>query len=178
MRLFAALPLPDAIARPLLGVQHGVPGARWRPREALHITLAFYGETPPVLADDLAAQLAKINAPALQLELGEAGSFGRKAPRSLWIGIRPNAALDQLAAACRAAASRAGLVCESRTYKPHITLAYCRGTTAADAARFLTRMASFSLPAFTLDRFGLYQSQLGQDRARYHLMHDYKLNSV
>ncbi len=178
MRLFAALPLPDAIARPLQGVQHGVPGARWRPRENLHITLAFYGDTPPVLADELDMHLATIRVPALHVQLGEAGTFGRKKPRALWIGVRPDPALDALAAACRAAAAKAGLVCDHKKYRPHITLAYCKGTSSADAARFCARMASFSLPAFTLDHFGLYQSQLGQSTARYHLMHDYKLNSV
>jgi len=178
MRLFAALPIPDAVARPLLGVQHGVPGAKWRPRENLHITLAFYGDTPPVLADELELELERISMAPLQLRLGEAGFFGHRKPRSLWMGLRTNPALDALAGACRKAAGRIGQMPAHKRYVPHITLAYCKGTTAADAARFCQREAAFTLPAFAVERFVLYQSLLGKDIARYHAIGDYKLNGV
>ena len=44
IRLFAALDLPDHIAEPLLWLMRGVGGAKWRPRENLHLTLRFFGE--------------------------------------------------------------------------------------------------------------------------------------
>ena len=37
MRLFAAIAVPDDIAQGLVRRQQGLPGARWRPPEALHI---------------------------------------------------------------------------------------------------------------------------------------------
>ena len=42
LRLFTALALPVDIAEALSRRQSGLPGARWRPVDHLHITLAFY----------------------------------------------------------------------------------------------------------------------------------------
>ena len=44
IRLFAALAVPEDIGEGLARRQQGLPGARWRPLEALHITLRFMGE--------------------------------------------------------------------------------------------------------------------------------------
>ncbi len=168
MRLFAALPIPDEIAQPLLGIQHGVPGARWRPRENFHITLCFFGEiVDPVMARELDEELARITAPPLCLTLGAAGIFGGREPRALWIGFKPNPALESLATACKHAAQRLGIKIERKTYIPHITLAYCRGTLNVDAARFMEQMNGFAAPDFEADSFALYRSHLGTDPASY-----------
>jgi hypothetical protein len=54
LRLFTALTLPPDVGETLQRRQSGLPGARWRPLEALHVTLAFYGEMHERRADDLA----------------------------------------------------------------------------------------------------------------------------
>jgi 2'-5' RNA ligase len=168
MRLFSALPIPDNAAQSLLGLQHGVPGAHWRPRENLHITLCFYGEVKdPMAIKALDEELASINVRALHIEMGEGGMFGGKTPRALWMGIANNPALMALAEACKGAAQRAGIAVERRSYTPHITLAYCRGTTDAQAAHYLERISGFRAPAFEADHFTLYRSKLGTDPARY-----------
>ncbi len=178
MRLFAALPVPDEIAEPLLGLQHGVPGARWRPRENFHITLCFFGDvSDPAIAKELDEELSRINAPALHLELGEIGVFGGREPRALWIGFAQNPALEELADACKQAAQRLGIKIGRKSYLPHITLAYCRGTLDVDAARFMERTAGFIAPEFEVDSFALYRSHLGTDPARYVPQAHYILNS-
>ena len=60
LRLFTALTLPDDVAETLQRRQSGLPGARWRPLEALHVTLAFYGEMDERRADDLASELSRV----------------------------------------------------------------------------------------------------------------------
>ena len=60
LRLFTAVPIPWDVAQTLKRRQTGLPGARWRPEEALHVTLAFYGEMSERQADDLAGELARI----------------------------------------------------------------------------------------------------------------------
>src|SRR3954468_20100420 len=42
IRLFAALAVPPEIGAALQARQHGIDGARWRPLEALHVTLRFF----------------------------------------------------------------------------------------------------------------------------------------
>jgi len=168
MRLFAALPIPQNIAQTLRGVQHGVPGARWRPVENFHITLCFYGEiTDPLIIAELEDELSRLEAPALCLRLGQGGVFGGRAPRALWMGIADNPALEALAEDTRHAAQRLGVKVERKRYIPHITLAYCQGTTDADAARYLERLSGLCAPDFEVDHFALYRSHLGTDPARY-----------
>ena len=45
IRLFTALSIPDDVADTLERRQSGLPGAKWRARDQLHLTLAFYGAT-------------------------------------------------------------------------------------------------------------------------------------
>ena len=61
IRLFAAIALPEDIGDGLLRRQHGLPGAKWRPRSAFHITLRFVGEVAENVAEDLDAELAAIS---------------------------------------------------------------------------------------------------------------------
>lgn len=44
-RLFVALPLPEAIADPLLDLMDGPERLRWTAAEQLHLTLRFIGST-------------------------------------------------------------------------------------------------------------------------------------
>ena len=69
IRLFAAIPVPEEIGEPLQRRQHGLPGARWRPLEAFHITLKFYGDVREDHADDLDAELLKIGGAPFDLSL-------------------------------------------------------------------------------------------------------------
>ena len=76
MRLFVALPIPDVVARPLMLLQGGVPGARWQTREQLHLTLSFIGEVEGDVARMIDDALAGIDAPAFDLQLHGVGQFG------------------------------------------------------------------------------------------------------
>ena len=76
IRLFAAVPVPPEIAEDLANWQTGLDGARWRPAEALHVTLRFFGETPQNTAADLDTELSAIQTAPFELELQGAGSFG------------------------------------------------------------------------------------------------------
>ena len=43
MILFAAIAIPEKIARDIARVQRGVSGAKWRTADRLHITLGYFG---------------------------------------------------------------------------------------------------------------------------------------
>ena len=97
IRLFAAVAVPFDIAEALQRRQRGLPGARWRPPEALHVTLSFYGEVEEPRADDLAAELTRARADPFDLTLKGVGTFGDDyRTRALWAGVARNAALDHL----------------------------------------------------------------------------------
>ena len=110
LKLFAALALPDEIADRLMPLMKGVPGANWRPRENLHLTLRFFGEVAEPDADEIdvaLSEVAEANAP-FEMSLKAAGSVGGADPHAIWIGAAPNEKLKKLAADCERAARRSG----------------------------------------------------------------------
>lgn len=165
LRLFAAISLPDSVRDPLLALQAGLPGASWRPRENLHLTLRFFGDINERQAEDLDFELGKITASSFDLTLKGAGWFGRLEPRALWIGVEADAALLALQAKCERAARRAGLAAEPRNFLPHVTLAYLRDTPLEKLAAFTHAMDTFRCEPVRITSFSLYQSWLTRGEA-------------
>jgi 2'-5' RNA ligase len=160
IRLFAALALPDDIADRLMPLMKGVPGAGWRPRENLHLTLRFFGDVPEPTADELDIALADIaDATAqFQLALKGAGAFGGADPHALFVGVADSAPLRKLAADCERAARRSGLKPEPRKFTPHVTLAYLSGAPLARVHAFESRLGLFESAPFWVESLALYSS--------------------
>jgi len=160
IRLFAALDIPDDVAERLMALQKGVPGAKWRPRDNLHLTLRFFGEVAEPIADEIDVALdtlAGAHAP-FELQLKGAGAFGGAEPHTLWIGAAANPALAKLAGDCERLARRAGLKPEPHKFTPHVTLAYLSGAPLDRVHAFESRLGLFETRAFRVERFGLYSS--------------------
>lgn len=160
MRLFAALALPETVSARLLPLQVGVGGAKWRPREALHITLRFFGDVREDIARDLDEELANValvTAP-FEIALKGAGSFGGADPHALWIGVQESAALRKLAADCERSARRVGLTPETRKYTPHVTMAYLTAAALDRVQAFEARLGLFQSEAWLVEGFHLYSS--------------------
>lgn len=177
LRLFTALSLPWDVAETLKRRQTGLPGARWHSTDALHVTLAFYGEVSERQAEDLASELARIPPGGFDIALKGVGAFG-DAHRSttLWAGVEPSEKLNVLAGRCKAAAERAGIVMEKRAYKPHLTLAYLKTQTNPDRiGAWIAEHNLLSSPPIPITRFGLYSSTLSDDGSHYALEQDYPL---
>jgi 2'-5' RNA ligase len=176
IRLFAALPIPPDIGEALLRRQTGVEGARWRPLEALHVTLRFFGEIREDVARDLDGELAAVRGRPFDLELGGAGAFGEGSDlNAVWAGVAESPELVRLARACETAARRAGLKAETRHYRPHVTLAYLRHPDPAEVARWIQSNNLLKSPPIRVESFGLYSSFLGSEQAHYRLEAEYPL---
>ncbi|MDO1560209.1 RNA 2',3'-cyclic phosphodiesterase [Brevundimonas sp. 2R-24] len=176
MRLFAAIAVPEDVADGLARRQSGLPGAKWRPREALHITLRFFGEATPRQADDLDAELSSIHRAPFELNLEGVGAFGDgHTERAVWAGVAPSEALEALHRKCETAARRAGLAAETRAYRPHVTLAYLKRPDPKRVAAWITGHNLLRSPPFRVDRFGLYSSWLSLNGSTYELEREYLL---
>ncbi|AUW59203.1 RNA 2',3'-cyclic phosphodiesterase [Sphingobium sp. SCG-1] len=175
-RLFVALRPPAAVRQHLQEIMHGLPGARWQDDDQLHITLRFIGDVDYNRANDIAAGLGRVTAPALTLSLKGVGAFGRRGRAdALWAGVTPQDAITALHKKVDRACVSVGLPPEGRAYLPHITLArFGRDAPPLDA--YLARNAGLTSAAFTLSDFGLYESTLGHEGAVYHLAERYPLN--
>ena len=176
IRLFAAVGVPTDIAQALERRQQGVEGARWRPLEALHITLRFFGEIPEDRADDLDAELAIVSGRPMTLTLEGVGAFGDGGDiHAIWAGVAEDPALRQLAARCETAARRAGLKPEKRGYRPHVTLAYLKRPAPDEVAAWIQANNLLKSPPFQVDSFGLYSSRLSPQGSSYRLEREYAL---
>ena len=160
LRLFAALDVPDDVAAALARLQRGVGGARWSPRENLHLTLRFFGDVAENQADDLDAALGEValRKRAFAVKLKGAGFFGGAEPHSLHIKADASDALMALAADCEKAARRAGLPPETRKFTPHVTLAYLNRPELDRVIAFERNYALFEAGPWRVEQFGLYSS--------------------
>lgn len=119
MRLFVGL-------RPSESFWTGLSGLQSRLREAgvtaryldpgnLHLTLAFIGQWP----ENISGILPAVDQP-FELRLSHIGIFPEA--RVIWAGVKPSAALDQLAERVRNRLKEAGIPFDPKPFVPHITL--------------------------------------------------------
>ena len=176
IRLFAAIAVPDDIGEPLLRRRHGLSGARWRPLEALHITLRFFGDMQETLAEDLDLELSRITSAPFGLTLEGVGAFGEGPDiHAVWAGVAESEPLRVLAGRCESAARRARLAADARAYRPHLTMAYLRRPDPVDVASWIQANSLLRSPPFAVDRFGLYSTHQTGEGSRYVLERDYRL---
>ena len=174
-RLFIALRPPALMRAQLLGLMGGVAGARWQDDGQLHVTLKYIGEVDSHRAEDIAAALAGVHAPALHLALDGLGTFSKKGlVHTLWAGITPHAAVTALHHKVDHACIRAGITPEARAFEPHITLARAnRSTGPLDA--FIAAHGGLVSPPALFDHFLLYESHMGQGGSFYEPVARYPL---
>lgn len=158
-RLFTGLEIPSEIAHMLARLTSPLPGATWIDKQNYHVTLRFAGDIDNATASELVDHLARIELDTFTMRVSGLGTFGGNGSRSLWAGIQAGPQLEALARANERAARMAGLKPETRSFRPHITLARLKRTRDDAVARFLGRHAAFKSPQFAVGRFVLYSSK-------------------
>jgi 2'-5' RNA ligase len=176
IRLFAAIPVPPAICEALALRQRGLAEARWRPIEALHLTLRFFGDVSEDRADDLDLELSQVRGAPMDIELEGVGAFGEGADiHTVWAGVKANPALEQLARRCEIAARRAGLKPDTRAFRAHVTLAYLRRPDPGPIASWIQSNNLLREGPFRCEAFGLYSSWRTEAGSSYRLERQYRL---
>lgn len=161
IRLFVALPIPNAVGAALTNLQNGLPGARWSAPENFHLTLRFLGEVDHDLGEDVAHGLGRIDAPSFAAELFDLGWFGTKRrPSAVYAQARKCEGLLHLQRKVESVSVRCGLRPESRKYHPHVTLARLKTTSIDGVERYVHERRLAGPLHFEVDRFVLYSSFL------------------
>ena len=189
-RLFAALPLPDALRRELFAASGAIarllPASVFRrvPPENLHLTLRFFGpEGGPVDRGRIAALLReRLEACCpgpLTLKAAEISAFGSlRRARIVWVGLAEDGVpegdpgrLLPLQREVEAVARDIGLPPETRPFVPHVTLGRLRvpsRLSAGDLSAARPRAPDAAwLSAFEVGEFGLFASVLSSAGAVY-----------
>ena len=176
-RLFVALSIPDDVVNSLATLQNGVEGARWRPLENFHLTLAFIGEADRHGYNDAVEALAEIEAPAFDLKLSGLGFFGDRKPRAIWVGVDDGRALSHLQSKIETALRRRGFALENRKFTPHVTLADLKGARRDEVGTYCALNDMFSTNEFEVGEFHLFSSRLGGAASHYEIEASYSLSS-
>lgn len=128
MRCFIALELPERftaeigdVARQLSAVVDG----RFMKRETYHLTLAFLGDIGQGEVDCVitAMEQACAERPPIPIQSDGLGKFGKARDATLWLGLKGNEELADLASSLRDALSTEGVPFDQKPFKPHVTLA-------------------------------------------------------
>lgn len=176
MRLFVAIPLPEALCTELAGFAGGLDNTRWVEPDNMHLTLRFLGEIDGRETADVDAALGAIDAPAFDMELKGLGTFGSgKKVQTLWVGVEAPEPLFRLQTKVEQAAQRAGQPGERRKFKPHVTIARFKGPPGHKLGDFLQRHGLFRSGPIYVDRFRLYSSVLTQKGPIYRTEAEYPL---
>lgn len=176
VRAFVALELDSELRRRMAALVQElrplVSGGRWVRPEAVHLTLRFLGSASPDQLFTLRTALAAASraCPPAQAPVAELGTFPpRGRPRVLWLGIALPDSVLRLQEACEAAAVAAGFAPETRSFRPHLTLA--RFKTPAR----LPELPAVDLGAARLERLHLMRSDLRPEGARYTVVDGWSL---
>ena len=174
-RLFVALrPSPSIRHACLTAMEDGPPGWAWQDAEQLHLTLRYIGEVDRPMAEDVAAALGSIHAPAFDLALSGVGWFDHGPRGALFARVAPVEPLAALHSKLDRALIRAGLKPEGRAFLPHITLAR-RRSAAVDPAGWLERNASLTSGAERVAAMILFESHLGRHGSAYEAVASFPL---
>jgi len=174
MRAFIALELPDAFWQETADLARQLSlriDGRFMKRETYHLTLAFLGDI-----DDAAKGLAMDAMDAacrgiepIPLSADGLGKFGRSNDATLWMGVKPDASLLELARRIREELDVRALKYDPKPFRPHITLAR------------RARIGRTELPAlpFPLDEHAsavtLFKSKLSHEGATYKPLYTFEL---
>ncbi|HSF94859.1 MAG TPA: RNA 2',3'-cyclic phosphodiesterase [Thermohalobaculum sp.] len=179
IRAFVGIPLPEDASRKLGAAQAGLPSGRPVPEENFHVTLAFLGEHPGPVIEDVHLELAAIRAPAFDLSIAGVGLFGDNRHRVLYAAVAPEPGLTHLREKVAQAARGAGVALPRARFTPHVTLARFNAGLAGEAAQemrdFAARRMNVRAGPFAVEEFVLYRSTLGRNGPVYQEMAVYPM---
>jgi RNA 2',3'-cyclic 3'-phosphodiesterase len=166
-RLFIAVDFPDEISDSLANMCFGIPGAKWVPKDQMHLTLRFIGDADDAMLSDITEILQDVNNSHFSLTLKGVGYFPpRRKPNVLWVGIEPSQQLAELRDSVEELMEELGLAGEERKYHAHVTMARLRLEAPLDKITgFLSAHALFKAEAIPVTEFHLYSSVLTGDGA-------------
>lgn len=179
VRAFAAIEIDDAARRALVGaldrLRKTEAHVAWVPDANLHVSLAFFGDTPRAVVETIGLALDEAAAATepFAYNVAGVGTFGSpRAPRVIWAGVSPCPPLMALQACLAAGIQALGVTLEEREFRPHITLGRVRSPRGVDRLkRALAELAEQAFGRVAAGSAVLMQSRLNPGGAEYTVLH-------
>lgn len=178
IRAFIALPIPEDVAQGL----HQLQALLRLPSEVdphdFHLTLAFLGEQPDAVLQEVHEGLDVLSMPGFPLELRGVGLFGGARPRVVWAGVAPSEPLMRLQAKVAQVAVRAGVRVPARSYAPHVTLGRLPHLPPDEVGRLeraVVAQQAFRAGPWLVAESGLYASHGKVRGPKYEMLNSYPL---
>lgn len=180
--MFIGIGLPRAYQDRVRGVTGGLGAGlgskvSWTKPGNWHLTLKFLGDTDEERASDISDALSDVTLSAFTMQAGGAGVFPRiQHPKVIWLGLRQGAdECTALASAINDALDGIGITREKKQFRPHLTLGRVRKHARDNWQALLDAAGHEKWPAFTVDRFTLWQSDLQPTGAVHTVVQEFPL---
>jgi len=188
IRSFIAIELPDELGIWLSQLQARLkadksPGVKWVDPYGIHLTLKFLGNVAIDKTDAItrAMEAASQGISPFNLTIKELGVFPNlRRVQVVWVGISGEVArLSQLQQNIESNLAKLGFAPESRSFKPHLTLARLRNQAPPDErqkfGQFISDMKFEETYHFKASVISLMKSQLTREGAIYSRINPVKL---
>jgi 2'-5' RNA ligase len=185
MRLFVGVVPPQDVVDHLdafLEVRRDVAAFRWSAPEQWHVTLAFSGDAPERVLDEVYERLERAagRRTAFETRVSGGGAFPDVArARVLYAGVDGETAhqhLAHLSTGTRAALARAGAPVDGQRFRPHLTVA--RLGHPEEISNWVRLLDSYEGPVWRVGEISLIASHLGEGprgRPRYEVLETFPL---
>lgn len=179
IRVFISIPIPDrSPLEPLSEMLGSMRNTRPSPIDQVHITLRFIGDIDESRIDDIedCVRRAADGIDPFTVRVSGVGAFPREdRPSVVWVGASPRKELALLADRIGRNLDDAGIPYDRKPFKPHITIARCKGP--ADLSAFFDRFSGCELLDFECDRVLVMRSVLGPRGATHSVLRGIALRS-
>lgn len=158
MRLFVALDISDELREALERLRPQLlplTSLRLVDPESMHLTLKFLGEVSEEKISKVIAALEQVDFSPVKLQTTKLGTF----PKVLWLGLKLNSDLAQLQERVQRAVKGFAMY-DSRSYKPHLTLARFQRLTPSERSRMHRLLKTRIEQQWKAESFVLYKSEM------------------
>ena len=186
MRLFLAINLEPDLRRVIHDatspLRDAAPSMTWVREPQLHLTLKFFGEQPPEVADRVTEAMTGVASrhKHVPITIGGVGAFPNlRRPRIVWMGIEQSPRLELLHHDVELACEAAGFDVDARPFRPHLTLARSKGRSNTDELRALSRAARRTTAEVesVVESIDLMASELSSNGSTYRMVSASRLRS-
>ncbi len=183
IRTFVALEIPNDALSKIIDLRDnattGLKNVRWEPKEKLHLTLKFLGDTKEELVNEYISAIEETVSKfhPFELTFKEFGIFKKEnTPKILWTGLEENPQVVRLADELDETFGNFGFEREKRRFKSHITMLRCRGY--EDQKKILS-LLGVNIPKinFISEKVIYFESRLLQSGSVYRSIQSFNLKN-